>query len=1049
MALQVWLPLNGNMENQGLANVTITESGGSATYADGKIGLGLSTSSKFWVIRNITLGSEATIAYWSKTTVASKMVWVLECNVSNYLNIYTSSIYTLNTGDSNNNPFKYNGSNVNVIIDGLWHHFAVTFGNNEAKLYIDGEYRGTALTFRSPATTNKPIKLAGGYNNAHSYDWNGMINDFRVYDNCLSAKEVRDLSQALILHYPLDKNNITFSEIGNENLFIGTTLKEIDRGSLTVISDTNWNKYVRYYNGSASNHSFTYLGDFCEDTITLNRNENLGLGFLRKATDISLDSSAYYTLSCEAKCTKAGAELCIGLSYYTTSNSWVWRGGTNPQAFNATNTWQKFTLTFKPDSNTQCISYCFTVRGVASGTDTLTLRKCKLEKGSIATDWSKSPHDSKTLFDCSGFGNDGETKGIIENCYDTPRYEAGSTFANECYVVANEKAKVKDEISVCCWAYMDDWSNYTSCMLLSCTETGGWNFEVNSGKMTFLMGTGASSNTYKQAICTTALADLSSGWHHFVGTYDGLDVKIYIDGVLDGTINGYTTKTPIFYNNNNTIFIGAEAASSKINPAQTPYYFNGKMSDVRIYAKALSANDIEELYKTSAYICDSNVMKGYEFSEVGLIPDEYKQIEYLESVENTVQYIDTGITPEAGHVYDFDFAYMSFSADRKIILGNFKSNDGLYVTSLEVFTGNKFRVYESYNNNTIYDKQSASLQQDTKIFVKAKLDSINNTFVGEYKYDSTQGSVGSGTLSIGTNTNPLYMFNDNRGGSNIQINHSLAIYYMKIYDNGVIVRDFTPVRVGNVGYMYDTVSGQLFGNSGSGSFVLGPDKVYNEIEYLESSGTQRIDTNIVGGKNTAIEIKFYVTSIGSSYEGIFGSRVASNNTNSISLFTQNTSNVNHRFGSQVLATQIKINTLYTIYLDKTKITINGTTTNWNQTADFTTPGTLTLFGVDSFTKSKCKIYYTKIWENEELVLDLIPVRVGDIGYMYDRVTGELYGNSGTGNFVLGAYADDYESTYGFVNIYKSGLVVAGDFTETSGSTTFGNSYIQSEEFVEI
>ena len=32
-----------------------------------------------------------------------------------------------------------------------------------------------------------------------------------------------------------------------------------------------------------------------------------------------------------------------------------------------------------------------------------------------------------------------------------------------------------------------------------------------------------------------------------------------------------------------------------------------------------------------------------------------------------------------------------------------------------------------------------------------------------------------------------------------------------------------PVRVGQVGYMYDTVSGQLFENSGTGSFIVGPD----------------------------------------------------------------------------------------------------------------------------------------------------------------------------------------------------------------------------------
>lgn len=37
--------------------------------------------------------------------------------------------------------------------------------------------------------------------------------------------------------------------------------------------------------------------------------------------------------------------------------------------------------------------------------------------------------------------------------------------------------------------------------------------------------------------------------------------------------------------------------------------------------------------------------------------------------------------------------------------------------------------------------------------------------------------------------------------------------------------DLIAVRVGEVGYMYDQISGERFGNAGSGSFILGPDIV--------------------------------------------------------------------------------------------------------------------------------------------------------------------------------------------------------------------------------
>lgn len=53
---------------------------------------------------------------------------------------------------------------------------------------------------------------------------------------------------------------------------------------------------------------------------------------------------------------------------------------------------------------------------------------------------------------------------------------------------------------------------------------------------------------------------------------------------------------------------------------------------------------------------------------------------------------------------------------------------------------------------------------------------------------------------------------------------SAAVYSAQLIINNTLVRDFIPVRVGQVGYMYDKVSGQLFGNAGTGEFILGPDR---------------------------------------------------------------------------------------------------------------------------------------------------------------------------------------------------------------------------------
>lgn len=47
------------------------------------------------------------------------------------------------------------------------------------------------------------------------------------------------------------------------------------------------------------------------------------------------------------------------------------------------------------------------------------------------------------------------------------------------------------------------------------------------------------------------------------------------------------------------------------------------------------------------------------------------------------------------------------------------------------------------------------------------------------------------------------------------------------------------------------------------------------------------------------------------------------------------------------------------------------------------------------------IYSFTITEYDQVVHDFIPVRIGSLGYMYDRITGQLLGNIGTGSFTLG------------------------------------------------
>lgn len=72
-------------------------------------------------------------------------------------------------------------------------------------------------------------------------------------------------------------------------------------------------------------------------------------------------------------------------------------------------------------------------------------------------------------------------------------------------------------------------------------------------------------------------------------------------------------------------------------------------------------------------------------------------------------------------------------------------------------------------------------------------------------------------FSGGTNT--LYVFA--KGPNIYPAKCKLREITIEIDDN--VVFDAYAVRVGSVGYLYDKVSGQLFGNAGSGSFIVGSD----------------------------------------------------------------------------------------------------------------------------------------------------------------------------------------------------------------------------------
>ena len=181
-----------------------------------------------------------------------------------------------------------------------------------------------------------------------------------------------------------------------------------------------------------------------------------------------------------------------------------------------------------------------------------------------------------------------------------------------------------------------------------------------------------------------------------------------------------------------------------------------------------------------------------------------------------------------------------------------------------------------------------------------------------------------------------------------------------------------------------------------------------EVLYLESTGTQYIALSYNIGPNIRFEFNAEWTGVSVGYA--IGRRWG-NNSGTWECFIDASGGyfANSNIGTNHI---LSLNTNYTYEFDLTSGAlslkqngniIKSSTGIYPERSGIYIWGILGLpngTGVDTF--AKAKVYYYKLWKNGTIKLDLIPVRVGTTGYMYDKVSGSLFGNNGIGAFTLGA-----------------------------------------------
>lgn len=180
-----------------------------------------------------------------------------------------------------------------------------------------------------------------------------------------------------------------------------------------------------------------------------------------------------------------------------------------------------------------------------------------------------------------------------------------------------------------------------------------------------------------------------------------------------------------------------------------------------------------------------------------------------------------------------------------------------------------------------------------------------------------------------------------------------------------------------------------------------------EVEYLESTGTQYINLpmTVAAGTYFSLEGEIIPVYKNSSKYSIFS---ASPYAQFEALFySYNSSSDIITYNSTVGGASASggwggtAGTKKTFGLSTTGKTSNSTFTALSRPLKAKITAFRIFGGYRNSNRYPVKFGKLKITAGDNVLYDLVPVRAGTVGYMYDKVSGQLLGNNGTGSFVLG------------------------------------------------
>ncbi len=240
---------------------------------------------------------------------------------------------------------------------------------------------------------------------------------------------------------------------------------------------------------------------------------------------------------------------------------------------------------------------------------------------------------------------------------------------------------------------------------------------------------------------------------------------------------------------------------------------------------------------------------------------------------------------------------------------------------------------------------------------------------------------------------------------------------------------------------------------------------YTELQYIESTGTQYINTGFQPNQNTRVTATAYLTPSDAG-TWLFGARNASSDSTFGFLSYENAYRSDYNT-DQNKSIPAAYSDPFEIDKNKNQTQINGETEAISSVGTFQCNYPLILFanntGGSISGRGSGKIYQLSIYDNETLIRDYVPCinPNGTVG-LYDLINAQFYGNAGAGAFIAGLridadpntllllHGESLEDSSGYgIPITNNGVIVSDVQSKFGGKSLYfnGAAYLSTVELI--